>query len=77
MSILISAFVLGVVCGLRVMVGFAAVSWAAYLQQVPLEGTWLSFLGFRFTGLYVGERLRRWIVFASVCSRRRDRKSVV
>jgi uncharacterized membrane protein len=31
------------------MVGLAAVSWAARGQQVPLEGTWLSFLGFRFT----------------------------
>ncbi len=49
MSILISAFVLGVVCGLRAMVGLAAVSWGASLQQIPLEGTWLSFLGFRFT----------------------------
>lgn len=49
MSVLISAFVLGIVCGLRVMVGFAAASWGAYSQQIPLEGTWLSFLGFRFT----------------------------
>jgi uncharacterized membrane protein len=31
------------------MVGLAAASWAANLQQIPLEGTWLSFLGFRFT----------------------------
>jgi uncharacterized membrane protein len=49
MSVLISAFVLGVVCGLRSMVGLAAVSWAARGQQIPLAGTWLSFLGFRFT----------------------------
>jgi uncharacterized membrane protein len=49
MSVLISAFVLGVVCGLRAMLGLAAVSWAASSQRVPLEGTWLSFLGFRFT----------------------------
>lgn len=49
MSVLISAFVLGVVCGLRTMIGLAAVSWAANRQQIPLEGTWLSFLGFRFT----------------------------
>jgi uncharacterized membrane protein len=49
MSILICAFVIGIVCGLRVMVGLAAVSWAASLQQVPLEGTWLSFLGARVT----------------------------
>ena len=49
MSVLISAFVLGIACGLRVMVGFAAVSWAASLQRVPLEGTWLAFLGARVT----------------------------
>lgn len=49
MSVLISAFVLGVVCGLRTMIGLAAASWAANRRQVPLEGTWLSFLGFRFT----------------------------
>ena len=49
MSVVISALVLGVVCGLRSMVGLAAASWAANLQQIPLEGTWLSFLGFRFT----------------------------
>jgi uncharacterized membrane protein len=49
MSFLIAAFVLGIACGLRVMVGFAAVSWAASSQRLPLQGTWLSFLGFRFT----------------------------
>lgn len=49
MSVVISAFVLGVVCGLRAMVGLAAASWAANSQQIPLEGTWLAFLGFRFT----------------------------
>src|SRR5580658_336105 len=49
MSVLISAFVLGVACGLRAIVGLAAVSWAANRQQLPLQGTWLSFLGFRFT----------------------------
>ncbi len=49
MSVLIAAFVLGVVCGLRSMVGLAAASWAANRQQIPLQGTWLSFLGFRYT----------------------------
>jgi len=49
MSVLIAAFVLGVVCGLRTMIGLAAASWAANRQQISLEGTWLSFLGFRFT----------------------------
>jgi uncharacterized membrane protein len=46
---LIAAFVLGVVSGLRTMMGLTAVSWGASRQQIPLEGTWLSFLGFRFT----------------------------
>jgi uncharacterized membrane protein len=49
MSVLMCAFVIGIVCGLRVMVGLAAVSWGASKQQVPLEGTWLSFLGARVT----------------------------
>jgi uncharacterized membrane protein len=49
MSVLISAFVLGFVCGLRALLGLAAASWAASSQQLQLQGTWLSFLGFRFT----------------------------
>jgi len=49
MTILISAFVLGIACGLRAIVGLAAVSWAASTQQLPLQGTWLSFLGNRIT----------------------------
>ena len=49
MSVVVAAFVLGVVCGLRAMVGLAAASWGANRQQIPLDGTWLSFLGFRFT----------------------------
>jgi uncharacterized membrane protein len=49
MSVLIAAFVVGVACGLRALLGFAAVSWAASSQQLPLQGTWLAFLGFRAT----------------------------
>jgi len=49
MSVLISAFVLGVACGLRAVVGLAALSWASSCQHLPLEGTWLSFLGNRVT----------------------------
>jgi uncharacterized membrane protein len=49
MPVLLSAFVLGIACGLRVVVGFAAVSWAASSQHLPLQGTWLSFLGHRIT----------------------------
>jgi uncharacterized membrane protein len=49
MPLLIAAFVVGIACGLRALVGLAAVSWAASSGQLPLEGTWLSFLGNRIT----------------------------
>jgi uncharacterized membrane protein len=49
MPFLIAAFVLGIACGLRAVVGLAAVSWAASSQHLPLQGTWLSFLGNRIT----------------------------
>ncbi len=43
------ALLIGVIAGLRTMMAPAAVSWAAYLGLIPLEGTWQSFLGHRFT----------------------------
>jgi uncharacterized membrane protein len=49
MSILIIAFVVGFACGLRALVGLAAVSWAASSRGLPLQGTWLAFLGFKAT----------------------------
>jgi uncharacterized membrane protein len=49
MPVLIIAFVVGIACGLRALLGLAAVSWAASSQQLPLQGTWLAFLGFRAT----------------------------
>lgn len=49
MSVFITAFVVGLACGLRALLGLAAVSWAARSQQLPLQGTWLAFLGFRAT----------------------------
>src|SRR5688572_30088593 len=49
MSIYILAFFIGVVAGLRAMTAPAAISWAARLGWLNLEGTWLSFLGFAFT----------------------------
>lgn len=60
MFVLTSAFVLGFACGLRALVGLAAVSWAASTQHLPLQGSWLSFLGNRITSyicsvLAVGE----------------------
>jgi uncharacterized membrane protein len=49
MSAYISAFLIGVVVGLRSMTAPAAVSWAARLGWIHLENTWLAFLGFSAT----------------------------
>ena len=49
MSIYILALLIGVVAGLRTMTAPAATSWAAHLGWLPLQGTWLSFLGFAYT----------------------------
>jgi uncharacterized membrane protein len=49
MSVLILAFCIGIVAGLRVMTAPAAVSWAARLGWLHLEGTPLAFLGYAFT----------------------------
>ena len=45
MSLYLCALLIGVVAGLRTMTAPAAVSWAAYLRWLPLDGTPLSFLG--------------------------------
>jgi uncharacterized membrane protein len=45
----ISAFLVGVIAGLRAMIAAAAVSWAAFFGFLGLEGTWFAFLGYRFT----------------------------
>jgi uncharacterized membrane protein len=39
------ALLIGVIAGLRAMTAPAAVSWAAHLGVIHLEGTWLAFLG--------------------------------
>jgi uncharacterized membrane protein len=39
------ALLIGIVAGLRAMTAPAAVSWAAHLGWLDLEGTWLAFLG--------------------------------
>ena len=44
-TVLVSATILGVACGLRATIGLAAVSWAANSSYLTLEGTSLSFLG--------------------------------
>jgi uncharacterized membrane protein len=43
------AVLIGVVAGLRAMTAPAAVSWAAHLGWLGLQGTWLAFLGFTVT----------------------------
>jgi uncharacterized membrane protein len=43
------AFAVGMVAGLRAMMAPAAVAWAAARGGLPLQGTWLAFLGWRFT----------------------------
>ncbi|MGF6231001.1 putative membrane protein [Inquilinus ginsengisoli] len=42
---LVLAFLIGCVAGLRTMTAPAAVSWAAHLGWLPLDGTGLEFLG--------------------------------
>lgn len=49
MGIYMLAFLIGVVAGLRAMTAPAAISWGAALGWLHLKGTWLAFLGFKFT----------------------------
>ncbi len=45
----LAALLIGVVAGLRALTPLAAVSWAAHLGWIHLEGTWLAFLGYAAT----------------------------
>jgi uncharacterized membrane protein len=45
MTVYLLAFAMGVIAGLRAMTPLAAVSWAARLGWLPLQGTPLRFLG--------------------------------
>lgn len=49
MVLMLLAFLIGVIAGLRAMTAPALVSWAAFFGLLNLEGTWLAFLGYRFT----------------------------
>lgn len=49
MSTYVFAILIGVVTGLRSMTAPAAVSWAAHRGWLPVEGTWLEFLGHPIT----------------------------
>ena len=60
MPVLVLAFLIGVVAGLRALTPAAAVSWAARLGWLNLEGTGLGFLGYTisvviFTVMALGE----------------------
>lgn len=43
------ALLIGVVAGLRALIPLAAVSWAASMGTLPLAGSLLGFLGYRWT----------------------------
>ena len=43
------ALLAGIVAGSRVFTGIAAVSWAARLGALNLEGSWLAFMGYSWT----------------------------
>jgi uncharacterized membrane protein len=43
---IILAFLIGIVAGLRALTPVAVISWAAHLGWLQLQDTWLAFLGF-------------------------------
>lgn len=49
MLILLAAFALGIMAGLRAMTPLAVLSWGAAMGAPPLAGTSLAFLGFTYT----------------------------
>jgi uncharacterized membrane protein len=49
MALFALAFGIGVVAGLRTLTAPTLVSWAARLGLLHVDGTWLSFLGYRWT----------------------------
>ena len=49
MMVYLFALLIGVVAGLRAMTAPAVVSWAACCGWLQLDGTWLAFLGYRWT----------------------------
>ena len=46
---MLAAWLLGIVGGLRTMMPLTAVSWAASLGVLDVQGTWLAFLGYTWT----------------------------
>jgi uncharacterized membrane protein len=50
---IILAFLIGIVAGLRALTPLAVTSWAAHLGWLQLKDTWLAFLGFAATSYIV------------------------
>jgi uncharacterized membrane protein len=46
---IIFAFLIGIVAGLRAFTPFAVISWAAHVGRLQLQDTWLGFLSFAAT----------------------------
>jgi len=46
MFIFMKAFLIGTASGLRALIGLTAVSWAVHSGILPLDHTWLAFLGY-------------------------------
>jgi uncharacterized membrane protein len=49
MIVYILSIAIGIIAGLRAMIAPAAISWAAHLGMLDLSGSWLAFMGYRFT----------------------------
>lgn len=49
MTVYILSFLIGVIAGLRAMTAPAAASWAVHSGVLDLGGSWLAFMGSRFT----------------------------
>jgi uncharacterized membrane protein len=49
MNLYLLAPCIGVVAGMRAITAPAAISWAAHLGWLPLQSTWLAFLGYSWT----------------------------
>lgn len=47
--IYVLALLIGVVAGLRALTPLAVVCWAAFRGRLPLDGSFLAFLGYRWT----------------------------
>jgi uncharacterized membrane protein len=43
------ALLIGIIAGLRTLTAPTAISWAAWSGRLPLEGSWLAFLGYSWT----------------------------